>query len=87
MPMVASPPNPWSAVRLPASAGAGRISMAAVSPADPCGAAALPEEPPLSFSLTYSEIGEGLCRCVDTGVITMEQAKAIGNHLFPVRSH
>ncbi|HAY20632.1 MAG TPA: hypothetical protein DCY27_00365 [Desulfobacterales bacterium] len=69
--------------RFPALAGAGRLSMDDVSPAARCEAVSLPEEP----SLTYSEIGEALCRCVDGGVVTMEQAQAIGNHLFPVRSH
>ena len=87
MPKPASPTSPWSDERLPASAGAGRLSMDDVSPAACCEGISLPEEPSLSFSLTYSEIGTALCRCVDGGVITMEQAQAIGNHLFPVRSH
>jgi len=41
------------------------------------------EEIRKTFSLTYSEIGERLQSCVDSGVITMEQAVEIGNCLFP----
>jgi hypothetical protein len=44
------------------------------------------DEPGTSFSLTYSEIGERLCRCVAAGILTMEQAQEIGNYLFPVLS-
>ena len=43
-----------------------------------------PMETEHSFSLSYSEIGERLCRCAGDGVITPEQAIAIGNYLFPV---
>ena len=42
------------------------------------------EEKQETPSLTYEEIGERLCRCVDSGVIAMEQAREIGNHLFPI---
>ncbi len=35
-------------------------------------------------SLTYEEIGERLVECVDSGVITRDQAIEIGNHLFPI---
>ena len=77
--------SPWSAGRLPATAGAGRNSMEAVEHALSCGAADLREEPQQSYSLTYSEIGLRLCQCVESGLITAEQAKEIGNQLFPIR--
>ena len=51
-----------------------------------CGASGPMDEPGTSFSLTYSEIGERLCRCVAAGILTMEQAQEIGNYLFPVLS-
>ena len=78
---------PWRAARLPASAGAGQASMEAMFQDGHCGAEALRDEPPQSYSLTYSEIGLGLCQCVESGLITMEQAIEIGNHHFPIRSN
>ncbi|MDD2467911.1 MAG: hypothetical protein PHI97_28365 [Desulfobulbus sp.] len=48
-----------------------------------CGAADLLDEPQQSYSLTYSEIGLRLCQSVESGTITAEQAKEIGNQLFP----
>jgi hypothetical protein len=50
-----------------------------------CGAADPLEETQQSYSLTYSEIGLRLCQCVEKGLITAEQAKEIGNQLFPIR--
>lgn len=55
--------------------------MEAALHADHCGAEDLREAQ--SFSHTYGEIGVRLCSCVDDGVVTMEQARAIGNYLFP----
>jgi hypothetical protein len=49
-----------------------------------CGAADLREEPRHTYSLTYSEIGVLLCQCVESGVITAEQAREIGNQFFPI---
>jgi hypothetical protein len=76
--------SPWRAVRLPASAGAGRLSMDAAEHALHFGAAAPLDEIQQSYSLTYSEIGVRLCQCVDEGLITAEQAQEIGNHFFPI---
>ena len=76
--------SPWGGDRLPAQAGGGRPSMDAVEHAVHCGAADLREEPQQTYSLTYSEIGVLLCQCVESGVITNEQAREIGNHFFPV---
>ncbi|MDD2466664.1 MAG: hypothetical protein PHI97_21915 [Desulfobulbus sp.] len=77
--------SPWRADRPPATAGAGRNSMDAAKDDLVCGAADLRDEPQQSYSLTYSEIGLRLCQCVESGLITAEQAKEIGNQLFPIR--
>jgi len=77
--------NPWGPARLPASAGAGRDSREGRVHGTPC-AAGDPLDPSATYSLTYSEIGVGLCTCVNKGLITPEQAVEIGNQLFPIRS-
>jgi hypothetical protein len=78
--------NPWRPARLPASAGAGRDSREGRAQGAPCGAGD-PLDEPGKYSLTYSEIGVGLCTCVNKGFITAEQAVEIGNQLFPIKEH
>ncbi|MDD2468300.1 MAG: hypothetical protein PHI97_30335 [Desulfobulbus sp.] len=71
-------PNLGRAARLPASAGAGLTWQGAWFPGFPHEAEG-PREP----SLTYEEIGQALCECVDAGIIDQQQARQIGNALFP----
>ena len=73
-------PNLGEAARLPATAGAGLHRQGAWFPGFPHEAGGLRD----SFSLTYSEIGQALCQSVDQGIINHEQARQIGNVLFPI---
>lgn len=72
--------NLGRAARLPAAAGAGLTCQGAWVPGNSHEAGGLRESAP---SLTYSEIGQGLVACVDAGIIDQEQARQIGNVLFP----
>ncbi len=73
--------NLGRAARLPASAGAGLTCQGAGSPGSPQDHADLRD----SYSLTYSEIGQALFESVDAGIINPEQARQIGNILFPIQ--
>ena len=73
-------PDLGRAARLPASAGAGLNWQGAWFP----GLLHEAEDLRESYSLTYSEIGRALCQCVDLRIINQEQARQIGNVLFPI---
>ena len=73
-------PDLGRAARLPASAGAGLNWQGSWFPGFAHEAGGLRQ----SYSLTYSEIGQALCQSVDQGIINHEQARQIGNVLFPI---
>ena len=72
------PASPFEAAQLPASAGAGQPRKGAWVPGPSLAIVDLPEP-----SLTYGEIGQALCECVDAHIINAVQARLIGYILFP----